>query len=191
MPPNIEFSFLTAWHDVSAFDCFTGHEEDKDLNDFIKNDALAQKDEGWNATYVATEKGDKKVVGFFALSPDSISINAKKQGELGKEYRNIPAVKIGRFAVDKNFQGKGIGTEMLRYAIGHIIEKICPNLGGMYVTLDSYPHRAQWYKSNFGFKENTLIDNHSTRFVNLIYPIKEFKARQTMNDDAGTLNITT
>lgn len=167
---------LAEEHDSSAFDCSSGHAEDDDLNDFIKNDALAQREEGWNRTYVAVRKGSKKVIGFFALSQDAITIDRETQRKHGKEYGKIPAFKIGRLAVDKAYQNKGIvGPFLVRYAMGFIVKEIVPRVGGMYITLDSYPHRAEWYKKHFNFRENTLIKDGGSTYVNLIFPINDFK----------------
>jgi GNAT superfamily N-acetyltransferase len=157
-------------HVVTNFDC-----GDSRLNDFIINDALQQKNDGWNTTYVATELNNKKVIGFFALKGDSISLTKETKEKLGKDYCDIPAIKIGRFAVDKNYQNKGIGRYIMKYAMGFIVQEICPLIGGIYITLDAYPHKVNWYKNHFKYRENTLIPCDGERFVNLIFPIKDFK----------------
>jgi len=161
-------------HDISEFDCFSKYEEDKDLNDFIKNDALEQKNEGWNSTYVAVKKRSKKVLAFFALSPDSFKIKDNIKKEKNKPRLQIPAIKIGRLAVDKTCQNKGVGKFLVKYAIGYIIKEIVPLIGGMYITLDAYPHMSEWYNKKFNFRENTLIKYKGTRYINLILPLKDF-----------------
>jgi len=175
MKPLLQIEQLTKEHDVSNFDCFSGYDEDLDLNDFIKNDALKQKEEGWNRTYVATEIGSKKVIGFFAIAQDSFRVKNDLKEEHGKPYWQIPAIKIGRLAVDKQYHGLGVGKFILSYAIGYITKEIYPKLGGLYITLDSYPHRVNWYKEKFNFRQNTLIKQGETTYQNLILPIKDFK----------------
>ena len=59
--------------------------------------------------------------------------------------------------------------------MGHIVQKICPEIGGIYITLDAYPNVEQWYKKYFNFRENTLIEDDGGKFTNLIFPIKDFK----------------
>jgi len=167
---SLEINPITEVHDSSDFDCC-----DEDLNDFIKNDALKQKIDGWNTTYIATEIGSKKIIGFFALAIDSISLSPDARKNLRKEYRDIPAIKIGRFAVDEKFQNKGVGQQMMKYAMGFIVQEICPKIGGMYITLDAYQHKANWYKKYFNYRENTLIPNNDSYLVNMIFPIKDFK----------------
>ncbi len=172
---NLEMELLTAEHNTKDFDCDTNEfEEDKDLNDFIKKDALPQKEGGWNKTYVLVEKGKKDIFGFFAVAPDKFKVEEEAKREGKKPYWTIPAFKIGRLAVDKNYRGKGMGPFLVRYAMGLIIKEICPKVGGMYITLDSYPHRVDWYKKHFNFRENTLIKQDGSEYVNLIFPIKDF-----------------
>lgn len=170
MLQSLEINSIMEAHDSSDFDCC-----DADLNDFIKSDALRQRIDGWNTTYIATEIGSKKIIGFFALSIDSIGLTPNERKRLRKDYSNIPAIKIGRFAVDRRFQRKGIGQQMMQYAMGFIVQEICSKIGGIYITLDAYQHRADWYKKHFNYRENTLIPNDGKYFVNLIFPIKDFK----------------
>lgn len=159
-------------HSVTNFDC-----GDNRLNDFIINDALKQKNDGWNTTYVATQKNSSEVIGFFALKGDSISLTRNAQKEFNKDYSDIPAIKIGRFAVDKKYQNKGIGKYLMEYAIGFIVKEVCPLIGGIYITLDTYPDKVKWYEKNFKYKKNTLISFENERFVNSIFPIKNYKTK--------------
>lgn len=170
MQSALEIEPITEKHSVASFDC-----GDSRLNDFIINDALRQKNDGWNTTYVATEIGSKKVIAFFALKSDSIGLTKETKEQLVKDYCDVPAIKIGRFAVDRTCQNKGIGQQVMKYAMGFIVQEICPRIGGIYITLDSYPHKVPWYKKHFKYRENTLIPCDGEIFVNLIFPIKDFK----------------
>lgn len=165
---------LNTTHLTNCFDCYTGYKEDLDMNDFLKNDALNEKYEGWNQTYVAKIKGNNQVIGFFSIATDSFKVKPTIKNEQGKPYYQVPATKIARIAVDKNYQNKGLGSFMIRYAIGFIIEQIAKNAGCRYITLDSYPQRVEWYKKNFFFKENTMIKENKNNFVNLILDLKTF-----------------
>lgn len=138
---------------------------------------LNKKNDGWNTTYVASQNNSNEVIGFFALKGDSISLTRNAQKELNKDYSDIPAIKIGRFAVDKKYQKKGIGKYLMEYAIGFIVKEVCPLIGGIYITLDAYPNKVKWYEKNFKYQKNTLISFENERFVNLIFPIKNYKTK--------------
>lgn len=66
--------------------CSGAYPEDKSLNDFIKNDAIQQQEEGWNVTYVALEPSNKKIVGYVTILEDTINIAPEIQKEYEKDY---------------------------------------------------------------------------------------------------------
>ena len=174
---------LTPEHRVDGFDCHTGHEEDADLNDFIKNDALNEKYEGWNKTYVAVSAGTKDVLGFFTISNDSFQVKPDVKSSKHKPYFQVPATKIGRLAVDKRYQQKGLGKFLVRYAIGFVVDQICRHTGCRYITLDAYPYRVGWYLKNFPFRVNTFaVSAVGTGCVNIILALKDFPERLAKNE---------
>jgi len=174
---QIEIQKLSSEHNTLDFDCYDGYEEDKDLNDFIKNDALNERYEGWNQTYVAIKKGTKDVVGFFSISNESFEVRPEIKKEKNKPYQQIPATKIARLAVDNNHQNKGLGTFLVKFAIGFIVDQICKNSGCRYITVDAYPHRVDWYKNHFDFTENVIVETNSNRCINLILDLKDFEKK--------------
>ena len=69
-------------------------------------------------------------------------------------YSTSPALKIARLAVATNYHGKGIGKQMIRYALymAHVMTAYC---GLAFLTLDCYEHRVAFYE-HLGFKRNQL-----------------------------------
>ena len=113
---NYIFETLTDAHDLSDFEC-----ESDDLNDFLKNDALKQQNEKLNLTKLIICEGE--IIGFVSLLTDSMKLRLlqdevekeKIKGELKvSENNTIPAIKIGRFAIDKKYTGHGLGSQILR-----------------------------------------------------------------------------
>src|SRR5665213_2283343 len=101
-------AFLAS-HDVTRFDCGK-----IPLNDWLRETAL--RSEGRTARcYVVTQRN--VVVGFYCLAAGAV----QHQGAPRKLRQNspdpIPVVIIGRVAVDKTLQGKGIGRGMLKDAL--------------------------------------------------------------------------
>jgi GNAT superfamily N-acetyltransferase len=101
---------LSSTHQIADFD--SGIEP---LDSWLKRRALGNEAEGASRTYVVCV-GDM-VVGYYCLSTGSIANNIAT----GKVRRNmpdpIPVMIIGRLAVDRNWQGKGIGRGLLRDAV--------------------------------------------------------------------------
>lgn len=109
-------------HDRQAFDC--GIEV---LNVYLKQRANQEQNKRLNLTYVAVQPTDtipKAIVGYYTLSNSSLALYAV-QAEFKKHVPptyDIPSVKIGRLAVDKNQQNLGIGKQLLRHAFKKIID---------------------------------------------------------------------
>ena len=100
---------LSSIHQIEDFD--SGIEP---LDSWLKRRALGNA-EGASRTYVVCA-GDV-VVGYYCLSNGAIANNIAT----GKVKRNmpdpIPVMIIGRLAVDRNWQGKGIGRGLWRDAV--------------------------------------------------------------------------
>ena len=100
----------------TTFDC--GND---DLNEFFFQDSAHFDNELMAVTYVWIE--NSKVTGFFSVSNDTISRKvdgtaynrASRNVPNTKRFKTLPAVKIGRLAVHKDWQGKGLGSFLLNY----------------------------------------------------------------------------
>lgn len=68
---------------------------------------------GASRTYVICPTGQKKIIGYFALSMGQV-LNLDVPGPMRRNMPNhIPAVILGRLAIDKQWQGKGLGRALL------------------------------------------------------------------------------
>lgn len=98
---------LNESHDLATFDSGVPV-----LDDWLKKRALANEEKGASRTYVITAGG--RVVGYYALATGAVSA----QQATGRIRRNmpdpIPVMVLGRLAVDKAFQDRGLGAALLR-----------------------------------------------------------------------------
>ena len=96
-------------HDLGAFDCGV-----PPLDEWLKRRARDNAASGGTHTYVACEGG--KVVGYYALAAGAVEVTAAP----GRFRRNmpdpIPIVVLGRLAIDRSHQGKGLGRALFRDA---------------------------------------------------------------------------
>lgn len=101
---------LVADHDLTDF--VSGEPA---LDDWLRRRALANEESGSSRTYVVCS--GKRVVGYYALAVGAVA----HAGAPGRVKRNmpdpVPVMVLGRLAVDKNFQGRGIGSGLLRDAV--------------------------------------------------------------------------
>lgn len=102
---------LRRTHAVESFDC--GSEP---LNTFLKRYALASQTSGGAQTYVA-ELGDA-VAGYFSLTVGQVEYaDAHERLAKGLARRPVPVMILARLAVDREWQGKGLGPALLRDAL--------------------------------------------------------------------------
>ena len=136
------------------FDC-----GDEDLNGFLLEDSFANIENSLSKIYLCLYGGT--VVAFFSLSADSIEIN--KQLEIS--YPMYPAIKIGRLAVHKDYQGMHIGSILLDWIVGFCLE-LRSDVGIRFVSVDAYNNEKtkEFYNKNL-FEELQPKENKNRRNV--------------------------
>jgi GNAT superfamily N-acetyltransferase len=101
---------LSPAHDFAAFDS-----GEKILDEWLRRRALQNETSGASRTYVVCT--GKAVAGYYSLAVGA----ATHEQVPGRIKRNmpdpIPVMILGRLAVDKGFQGKGIGAGLLKDAV--------------------------------------------------------------------------
>jgi len=110
---------LTEAHDCAAFDC--GHPS---LNQWLAGRALRNQVAGASRTYVACDsdaQGPVRVVAYYALTSGAVAAKAAT----GRFRRNmpdpIPVVLLARLAVDRHYQGRGLGRALLQDAARRVV----------------------------------------------------------------------
>lgn len=72
---------------------------------------------GASRTFVCLEQDMNVVAGYYALSMGQV-LNREATGAMRRNMpQHIPAVILGRLAVDQRFQGHGLGTALLKDAV--------------------------------------------------------------------------
>jgi GNAT superfamily N-acetyltransferase len=67
----------------------------------------------------------------------------------GKRYKSYPSVKLGRFAIHKQFQKQGLGSQLIDYIKGLFLDN--NKTGCQYITVDAYSKSLEFYAKN-GFQ---------------------------------------
>ncbi|MNL44439.1 hypothetical protein D3C87_1670170 [compost metagenome] len=96
-------------HDLAMFD--SGQ---KSLDEWLRRRARANQVSGASRTYVVCV--GTRVVGYYCLSASALAA-ADAPGALRRNMPDpIPMIVLGRLAIDRNRQGKGLGTALLHDA---------------------------------------------------------------------------
>lgn len=120
-------------HDLSMFSSY-----EKDLVEFIKEDALENQELNLSLTFLLRYKED--IVGYITLLTDRIDLKGDiKEKFIDKEiyYKSLPAIKIGRLCVDDKYLRKGLGREMMKFAVKKAEEINYDKAGCRFITLDA------------------------------------------------------
>jgi GNAT superfamily N-acetyltransferase len=102
---------LTRQHPVETFDC--GEEA---LNRVLTRFALSNQQANASQTY--TGLADATVIGFYTLVVGEVRYDdAPERLTKGLARYPVPIMLLARLAIDKGWQGKGIGSGLLRDAV--------------------------------------------------------------------------
>jgi GNAT superfamily N-acetyltransferase len=115
---NIQFSppeKLTSAHDLSQFECGEGS-----LDSWLKRRALQNEEAGASRTYVL--RAGQEIAGYYALATGAIA-HVEATGKVRRNMPDpVPVIILGRLAIAAKFQGRGIGTALLRDAVLRIVQ---------------------------------------------------------------------
>ncbi|RDH43712.1 GNAT family N-acetyltransferase [Zooshikella ganghwensis] len=101
---------LSADHQVEQFDCGVAS-----LNDFLKKRAIKNEKQGASRTFVVCN--DDQVIGYYSLATGSI-LHKDAPGKVRRNMPDpIPAMVLGRLAVDQSYKSFGLGKGLLKDAI--------------------------------------------------------------------------
>ena len=135
-------------HHRESFDC--GKEL---LNNYLKTQAGQDIKRKLAACFVLSENGTNHIQGYYTLSNNSIPLSSfpeQIQKRLLKSYTSIPTTLLGRLAIDKKYQGKGIGKILLIDALKRSYE-ISQEIGSFAVVVDPIDEGAEKFYSKYDF----------------------------------------
>jgi len=132
-------------HDRGSFDC--GEEA---LNEFLRRYARKSHELGGAKTFLAINDDKKTILGFYSLCPASVAYaHTPEAMRRGLARHEVPGFRLARLAVDRRFQGMGIGGQLL-LAAGRRCLLASSEVGGVVLVIDAKNERAaQWY-SKYG-----------------------------------------
>jgi len=137
--------------------------DDTDLCEFFAKDFIKYNEDLFGKTYCFTLDNDpKKIVCAFTIANDSIKAQIMPKSDRNRITRKVsnnkrglksyPAVLIGRLGVNIEFEGKGIGRELMEFIKSWFIDSN-NKTGCRFLVVDSYNKERpiRYYEKN-GFK---------------------------------------
>lgn len=114
MKPSFRIELLSKEHNRTAFMC--GVEA---LDRYFREQAMQDMRRRAASCYVAIDSATSAIAGYYTLAAGSIPLIDLPEDLIKKlpRYPSVPVALLGRLAVDKNFQGKSLGSALLGNAI--------------------------------------------------------------------------
>jgi predicted N-acetyltransferase YhbS len=134
---------LTSDHILSDFDCGVDS-----LNDWLHKRAWKNQLLDVSRTFVVCDQ--QRVVGYYCLSSAAIGRISMPKARQRNMPDPIPAVLLGRLAVDRHYQGQKIGVGLLQDAVLRVVQ-ISETIGTAYILVHALDDAAQGFYQTFGF----------------------------------------
>ena len=140
-------------HDRSTFYCGVDN-----LDDYIKTRASPELKKRVSTPYVLTNLPERQVLGYYCLSSYSIASTELDESTAKKlpRYPLLPAILLGRLAVDSGYQGNGYGDLLIADALKRSLE-LSKQLASFAVVVDAIDKGAAIFYQRHGFIE--FLDN--------------------------------
>ncbi len=139
---------LEGKHNKKEFDC--GKEL---LNRYIQQQAGQDVKRKLSVCFVLADEENNQIMGYYTLSNNSIPLSSFPEGirkKLPASYASIPTTLLGRLAIDKRSQGKGIGKILLIDALKRSYG-ISQEIGSFAVVVDPIDADAEKFYEKYGF----------------------------------------
>jgi len=135
---------IEAGHDRTLFNC--GSEP---LNSYFQKQVTQDIRRRVTACFVALAR-EQRIVGYYTLASASLLLS-DLPASIGKKlprYPSVPAVRMGRLAVDQNLKGQGLGSALLADALDRAIRS---EIAAFALMVDAKDEPAAAFYRHHGF----------------------------------------
>lgn len=114
--------------------------------------------------FIAWHTTSETIAGYYTLSAATVPFSGLDEGWRKKlpRYPSMPAVLVGRLAVDRYFQGHGLGPMLLADAAARTISS---DIGAHFLVVDAIDEVAGRFYHHLGFRY--IPDNQKRLFIPL------------------------
>jgi GNAT superfamily N-acetyltransferase len=138
-PPEL----LADHHDIGSF-----RSGEASLDDWLRRRARANQVSGASRTYVVCQ--GRPVIGYYSLASGVVTVE-NAPGRFRRNMPNpIPVVLLARLAVDRTWQGRGIGRALFRDAARRV-EHAADAIGVRGIVVQAISEQAKAFYQALGF----------------------------------------
>ena len=137
---------IADFHDLDPFDSGVA-----ELDHWLRSRARANEDSGGSRTFVLAKAN--RVVGYYALTVGSAG-HAIAPGRVRRNMPDpVPVAILARLAIDREWQGKGLGGDLLQDAVMRTLNA-AGTLGIRAMLIHALSDDARAFYKRFGFMES-------------------------------------
>lgn len=146
-------------HDRAAFSCGVAA-----LDGYLKRQASQDARNRVAAPFVLRAADSPRIIGYYTLSAATLELKELPADVVRRlpRYPLLPAVLIGRLAVDREFAGQGWGKVLLVDALRRSLAQSA-QIAAMAVVVDALDDAARGFYERYGFQQ--LIEHQSRLFL--------------------------
>jgi len=138
---------LAGRHDRRAFESGSAQ-----LDAWLRQTAQQHQRRGISRTFVAvTHDAPSRILGFYALTVCEVVADELPEDLAKRLPRRVPAIRLGRLAVDRSVQGQGLGEHLLMDAISRA-KLVLEHVGVHALFVDAKDAHAAAFYRKYGFR---------------------------------------
>ena len=139
---------LAAEHDLEQF-----NSGPPPLDGWLKRRARQPEAGGASRTYVTAE--GRRVVGYYSLAAGSV-LHTEATGRVRRNMPDpVPAALLGRLAIDQGWQGRGLGSALLRDAVLRVVGA-AGTIGVRALLVHAISEEAKAFYERWGFRASAI-----------------------------------
>lgn len=135
-----------------------------ELDTYLHKQASQDLKKNVSVTHALTEHDSNLILGYYSLSSIGVFVSELPEETVRKlpKYPILPAILLGRLAVDKKSQGNGIGELLLLDAIKRSLS-VSEQIGAASIIVDAKNKKAANFYKRYDFIE--FPENHHKLFL--------------------------
>jgi GNAT superfamily N-acetyltransferase len=106
-------------------------------------------------TYLLMDDEKALIAGYYCISAGEVTRDAAPVHLAKRAPNPIPVVRMGRFAIDRRYQGQGWGADLLREALA-AAAAVVELIGGRATLVDAISDAAKRFYEKYGFHPSPI-----------------------------------
>lgn len=138
------------------------------LKAFLRKEAKRLHRENLAKTFVLVETGQSRVFAYVTTLCTHVAVQQFDQPDQVEDfrYKDYPAIKLARLAVDSSLQRSGAGSQLVDFVIGLAVSHVMPHTGCRFLVVDAKAPSVSFYERK-GFSKMGIAEDEGQAFTTM------------------------